>query len=615
MLGHSIKRPAPAARMRCDAHLKPRMRARRRLDLWAAVRPFPLAFRQSQHVLLRLIERLQDAAPGAGCWASQTALAAELNISERWARECLRWLEREGFVRCRRPAAFARPGREATHYWVHPAFLDSSAWPLAAFQQLHALPVWGADSSISAASQSALAASAPQAELPNCDNHLPAPTAEVVVLPTPELSSAQHQPRGASFASHGAMVRGSAPGRVKCPADAGSGASGRGRSPRPPVVGADTGKTSSAGELPASASVREGSKVPAAAAAACKAALAGAGASSSPFAALAQRSKKSRSGGRSAAAGGTRGGDEPPAPPHHNPARVAAARDLLSRLAAWGAARWEICGGEREELAPGRTENKGWSCPPRPRRWSSGGLAIDSSARPVAVENLDLPAIDAWAAAGPRREIFMRPSRSEDHSIIFLDDVAADQIERFPCNWARAIFKTSANSHQVILRLPFAMSRADRTRAQRALIKLLNLGDPGAADGGQLFRVPFLSCNFKRGGEGFRTELVEFREGDPVEIELIEAGAGMDQADQAPAAPAQQLLAKKPAGTAGISESEKDWARVRHQLKRGLAPTAVIDELARAALSRGKAPTAAGCRAYAQRTVHKALESLRGGRR
>lgn len=234
MLGPSIKRPAPAARMRCDAHLKPRMRARRRLDLWAAVRPFPLAFRQSQHVLLRLIERLQDAAPGAGCWASQTALAAELNISERWARECLRWLEREGFVRCRRPAAFARPGREATHYWVHPAFFDASAWPLAAFRQLLALPDWSADSTLFAASKSASATSAPQAGLPNCDNNLHAPAAEVVVLPTPELSSAQHQPRGASFASHGAMVRGSAPGRVKCPADAGSGASGRGRSPRPP---------------------------------------------------------------------------------------------------------------------------------------------------------------------------------------------------------------------------------------------------------------------------------------------------------------------------------------------------------------------------------------------
>lgn len=114
--------------------------AARRLKYWLrrdALPCFAREFRQAQGVLRELVLCLDRRQPAGLVWPTQETLGSALGITERWARECLRWLEQQGYIKSVRWAHGKRSG-----YSIHPIFWDEQAWPEPNFQALKELPPW-----------------------------------------------------------------------------------------------------------------------------------------------------------------------------------------------------------------------------------------------------------------------------------------------------------------------------------------------------------------------------------------------------------------------------------------------------------------------------------------
>ncbi|MBW7833190.1 MAG: hypothetical protein H3C29_08230 [Simplicispira suum] len=114
--------------------------AARRLKSWlrrGASPCFTQEFRHARGVLRELVLCLDRRHPEGLVWPTQETIGGSLGITERWARECLRWLEQRGYIKSVRWAFGKRSG-----YSMHPIFWDEVAWPELDFQALKELPPW-----------------------------------------------------------------------------------------------------------------------------------------------------------------------------------------------------------------------------------------------------------------------------------------------------------------------------------------------------------------------------------------------------------------------------------------------------------------------------------------
>ncbi|MGM9516447.1 DNA-primase RepB domain-containing protein [Roseateles sp. DB2] len=222
---------------------------------------------------------------------------------------------------------------------------------------------------------------------------------------------------------------------------------------------------------------------------------------------------------------------------------------------------------------------------------------------------------DAWpmalaGAAARRGEVVMR--LLGEHPLLLVDDLRSDQLPKLLLLGPAAVLETSPDNFQASLVAPRCLTGDERAAANRALARRLG-ADQGATGRDQLRRVPG-SMNAKPAlSEPFCSRyipgplpgtisdellaqlLVEGQQDRPQHAETMRSAALPDVA---------AMAGRRPERT---NDSDEDWKLISRQLRSGIKPEAVVDQIAALADERGKWGGGARARAYAERSVDEWL--------
>ena len=184
-----------------------------------------------------------------------------------------------------------------------------------------------------------------------------------------------------------------------------------------------------------------------------------------------------------------------------------------------------------------------------------------------------------------------------------LDDAGPDSLRRVLADASAGriplpaiVVRSSENRYQVLwhTRPGWSPDQAEDTMARLAQHYG---GDPAVADVARCMRLP----GFRNKKDGRDDALVRWTDykGRPVDR------AAFDHLPPRQRIPGDSRRPDRPRGPRPMSQSERDWAEVREQLREGAQPAHLIEQLAQ------QRPDKPNPHYYAQRTVRRAGESLR----
>jgi len=234
-------------------------------------------------------------------------------------------------------------------------------------------------------------------------------------------------------------------------------------------------------------------------------------------------------------------------------------------------------------------------------------LAARGSGKMILRENVQAGDIDRylkWLGAENAKgsEVQIRPHRYNSNAVIFLDDVERKQAIAISNKYSACVIETSVEGGcHIWLQTNHKLNERERYLTQRYLQPLIN-SDRGSISGEHFGRLAGFK-NHKRGGQW--VNVIEVSNAGvwcvPSEV-LIDDEAIISRPSLSPKGGG----VVHNSGDNGGSESENEWGYVCGRLEHGADPVLLERELVERARGRGKR----NARAYAHRTVQKALSRI-----
>lgn len=212
-----------------------------------------------------------------------------------------------------------------------------------------------------------------------------------------------------------------------------------------------------------------------------------------------------------------------------------------------------------------------------------------------------------WAWAKNAREnmnVYMRPARGGDWSVILLDDVSRTALDDLKNRYKAFSVETSAGSFQIWIALSRPLSEPDRYAVQKAAAAVHG-GDPRSVSGEHFGRAAGYR-NRKPGRDGFSVRIIA---GSGTELLNPDAllNASTHEARPALARRCDHRCQREWDG----SESRREWAWACGYLKNGGRPDVAMQRLAVRAAGRGKR---GDVHRYARMTIERAVAAVAAGR-
>lgn len=213
----------------------------------------------------------------------------------------------------------------------------------------------------------------------------------------------------------------------------------------------------------------------------------------------------------------------------------------------------------------------------------------------------------AWARAENvrRADVYVRPARSGEWPLVFLDDVDADRARAVARKYAALVVRTSIEGGcHVWLASDRPLREEQRGVAQRWLAQRIS-SDPASVSGEHLGRLPGFK-NWKRAGTWVNVLTASSTEGRRWDPSAVTAPAS--DPDSAGSGTASHPACEAQPSGRDTSESGREWGLVCGALEAGYDAGLVLDRL----VHRARPRKGRQVERYARRTVERALARVRG---